>query len=121
MPLLDVSDILYDPDFADTLTLTRGVQTVGSNGRTTMAETTSTIIGVVTSNSGDILKRFPDLARVEGSVMVTTPTVLQIADGSTIADRLAWRGSDYTVTAVNDYSSYGAGFVIALCERIAVT
>lgn len=53
--------------------------------------------------------------------MVTTPTVLQIADGSTIADRLTWRGGDYTVTAVNDYSSYGAGFVIALCERIAVT
>ena len=32
MPSLDVTDILTDPDFADTFTVTRSIQTVSSGG-----------------------------------------------------------------------------------------
>ncbi|MCX5495373.1 hypothetical protein OSH11_11695 [Kaistia dalseonensis] len=121
MPLLDVSDVLADPDFADTLTLTRATQSVGSDGIATRAEVVSTISGVVTSNSGDVLKRFPDMARVSGSILVHTTARLVASDGPTEADRLTWQGRDYTVSVLNDYSSYGAGFVVAGCELLQLT
>ncbi|MCX5516231.1 hypothetical protein C3941_19775 [Kaistia algarum] len=121
MPLLDVSDVLADPDFADTLVLTRSTQTTGSNGRATRTSVQSTISGVVTSNSGDVLKRFPDLARVGGSILVHTTARLVASADNVEADVLTWRGRDYTVSALNDYSSFGAGFVVAGCELVQLT
>lgn len=54
MPLLDVSDILSDPDFADDITITRITITM-ERGRTVKHTETIEAIGVVTSDTGDIL------------------------------------------------------------------
>jgi hypothetical protein len=117
MPNLDVTDLLTDPDFVDrTLLCNRGVQLVGADG---LAQNTVTAIpfqGVVTSLRGSELERTPDGERITGSILIVTRFILIDGKHGLTADVIQWRGARYTVTDVNDYSSYGRGFVQAVCE-----
>ncbi|MBZ9939140.1 hypothetical protein LB518_22780 [Mesorhizobium sp. BR1-1-16] len=122
MPLLDVSEILFDPDFADTLTLERSTVVTGSNGmavRTPAAPVA--FYAVVTSSSGDILARLAEGRQRHGSITVHTRTRLVAGQGATEADVVVYDGQHYTVTNVNSYARYGAGFIAAECELQAIT
>ncbi|MEN6629823.1 MAG: hypothetical protein ABFC42_09270 [Sulfuricella sp.] len=119
MALLDVSDILTDPDFMDTaLVCERNAQTVGNNGMATNAVTLTTFAGVVTSDNGDLLDRTAGGDRIKGNMTIHTRFPLD--DGSSIngADIVQWNGRRYTVTVVNDWSHFGRGFVCATCDLI---
>ncbi len=126
MPHLDVSDVLLDADFLDTLQVTRNTQTVGSNGMAVNATKTWEFFGVVTSHGGHSLKREADGERSQQRILVIT--TMRLIDGRTkvdgtaqSADILTWDGSTYTVVNVDPYRRYGAGFVQAECELIPVT
>ncbi|OYW34856.1 MAG: hypothetical protein B7Z41_00805 [Rhizobiales bacterium 12-66-7] len=119
MPLLDVSDVLSDPMFAQdagAIVLYRSTLSVGANGRGTRTTTTKVIPGVVTADTGDILDRTPDGQRIKGSITVHTTYALTDGDGNTDADEIQWNGRRYIVSAVNDYTTYGAGYVCATCD-----
>lgn len=117
MALLDVSDVLLDPDFMDQLTVTRFTLSVGLSGVGSRTSTTSTFYGVVTSDSGDILERVATGERVKGSITVHTKYRLRDGSGaSQTADEITFRGQTYTVSQVNDYSHFGRGFVSAVCD-----
>lgn len=117
MPFLDVSDILSDPDFADDITITRTNITI-ERGRAVKNTETIEASGVVTTDTGDILDRLPDMRRVAGTILVHTTETLVVSDGERDADIIGWNGKRYTVTDVNDYSRYGAGFTCAKCEPL---
>lgn len=115
MATLDVTEILSDPDFCDTVTITRETETIGSNGRPIITtETFPGVVGVIVAGHGDMLKRFPELTRVEGSVMVYTTFRLAAATQTTQADQMTWNGVNYRLTALNDWTNFGAGFVSAI-------
>ncbi|MFG1399836.1 hypothetical protein [Roseixanthobacter pseudopolyaromaticivorans] len=119
MPLLDVSDVLSDPMFAQdagAIVLYRSTLTVGNDGRGTRTTTSQAITGVVTSDTGDILDRIAEGQRIKGSITVHTTFRLTDGDGSTDADEIQWNGRRYIVSAVNDYTTYGAGYVCATCD-----
>ncbi len=116
MPLLDVSDILFDPDFADTMTVYRSTQTVGDDGIAVISTTSEDITGVVTAGKGDVLNRIAEGERISGSIMVHTTYRLTNGDGVTDADELVWNGQRYVVAVTSDYSRYGAGFIAAECH-----
>ncbi|HEY8353592.1 MAG TPA: hypothetical protein VIK69_01080 [Methylophilaceae bacterium] len=118
MALLDVTDIVCDPDFIDTLTLKRQTETIGTNGRATVATVSSTIFGVVCSDRGDILDRVTDAERVIGSIMVHTKATLRDGGAGATADILTWGGRDFTVAEVFNYSHFGRGFTAARCEPL---
>lgn len=116
MALLDVSDIVLDPDFMDTgLTRHRALQAVDDNGRASDAETNLTFDAVVTSDSGEMLARMPDGSRVSGAIMVHTTLDLTPGRGDTPADEITWQGRRYTVERLADYSHFGQGFNAAIC------
>lgn len=118
MALLDVTEVLLDPDFMDIgLVCKRYVQTVGDNGRAVNAETSTSFAGVVTSDKGDILERIAGGERKKGSITIHTMFHLTAGDGDdSVADVVTWQGRDYTVANVNDYSHFGRGFVAASCD-----
>jgi hypothetical protein len=117
MPWLDVSEVLLDPQFCDTgLTCTRNTQTVGLNGLAANTPTVTPFYGVVTSDKGDILERMAEGSRVKGSITIHTKFALQDGRSGLDADVVTWQGRKYTVSNVNDYSTYGAGFVDASCD-----
>jgi galactose-6-phosphate isomerase len=112
MALLDVSDVLLDPDFADSLQVERVKKTVGTNGLAIETSRKYPISGVVTNANGDRLKRLSIGERVDGSILVHCRFVMNEGDVIT------WKGRRYTVTSVDDYSNFGRGFVAATCELI---
>lgn len=116
MPLLDVSEVLTDPDFADSLVCSRQVQTVGTNGIATDVGTDTAFYGVVTAASGNNLVRTPDGSYTKGDIIVVTQFVLIAGAAGNDADVLTWNGKRYTVTQVNDYSRYGSGYVWAVAD-----
>ena len=118
MALLDVTDVLTDPDFMDTtLVCVRSTQSVGSNGLSVNNTTSTPFSGVVTSNSGDILERIATGERVKGSITIHTKFLLTDGGGEEqAADTVQWKGRDYTVSNVNDYAHFGQGFISAICD-----
>lgn len=123
MPRLDVSRVLRSREFRekDQLTCTRNTQTVGNNGLATNAPVVTPFSAVVTSDKGDILTRLPESSYVLGTI--TVHSVFPLLDGrtGTDADIVTWKGRRYTVTNVNDYSTWGAGFTAATCVPLALS
>lgn len=121
MARLDVSDILTDPDFIDRgLICERSKQTVGTDGIAINATTKTKFIGVVTSDSGDVLERMPGVERIKGSITIHTRFALNDGAPGQTADVVQWRGRRYTVSNVNDYSHFGRGFIAATCDLITL-
>lgn len=119
MALLDVTEVLFDPDFMDSgLVCKRSVQAVGDNGRTTTTDTVMQFSGVVTSDKGDILERLAGAERKKGSITIHTTFLLTAGTGNTTADVVTWQGKNYTVSNVNDYGHFGRGFVCATCDLL---
>lgn len=117
MPILDVSDVLLDPNFMDTsLICIRNIQTVGNNGKASNTRDQISFAGVVTANSGLSLQRRPDGEIVTGSITIHTLYGLISGECGRDADEIAWKGKLYTVVTVNDYLTYGRGFIEAVCE-----
>lgn len=121
MPQLDVSGVLDNPMFQDQLSCTRNTQTVGSDGRAVNTPTVTPFSGVVTSDTGDVLTRLAEGSYIKGSIVVHTRFVLVDGADGTDADVVKWQGRQYTVSSVNDYSTYGRGFVAATCEPLKLS
>lgn len=119
MALLDVTDILLDPDFMNTgLVCERIAQTVNDDGMGVNTTTLMPFAAVVTNDAGDILERIAVGERIKGNITIHTKFRLQDgADGLT-ADIVQWRGRRFTVTNVSDWSHFGRGFVAASCDII---
>jgi hypothetical protein len=116
MPFLDLSDVLDDPDFTDTLLLTQETVTLDSHGRTVSTPVRRNISGVVTSDRGRNRDLLAEGQRISGSILVHTRTPLTSGGEGRMADLLTWNGRDYIVATVDDYTRYGAGFICAHCD-----
>ena len=122
MPSLDVSEVLNSPEFIDTtLVCTRQVQTVGDDGLALNTTTTIPFSGVVTREPGDILERLAGGSIIKGTIRIHTTFVLDDGGPGKSADIVTWQTRQYTVTDVDDYSTWGAGFVSARCEVLALS
>lgn len=126
MPAFDVDDA-FDPEFFDTFTLIRRLETVGNNGRpTTVDTTTPNQYGVVTAATPNDLQRLPEADLSLKSITITTKVRLQLASpgsgGSSYkADYVQWAGNTYQVKLVEDYSRYGEGYLWAIAQSIDYT
>jgi hypothetical protein len=119
MPLLDVNDVLTDPDFVNTnLICTRNVQEVNDNGIASLTSCNITFTGVVTSVTGANLRRKADGELIYGDIMVITRFRLTDGKAGYTADIITFQQRTYTVVDVNNYSNYGRGFMEARCELI---
>jgi galactose-6-phosphate isomerase len=114
LPILDVSEILVDPDFLELgLLCFRQSQTVGENGLAVNTPTTHKFAGVVTAVSGYALERTSDGERIAGTILIVTRFRLRDGTAGYSADIVQRWSRRYVITLVSDYSRYGAGFVEA--------
>ncbi|MFG1302717.1 hypothetical protein V5F34_01065 [Xanthobacter autotrophicus] len=113
MPLLDVSDVLLDPDFADTITVYRQAVTVGNDGRVVSTQTTFNTGAVITPDKFSTLQRMAEGSVVSETITVTTQFRLAPSIDGYDADEILWNGKRYVVIAVGDCTRYGAGFIEA--------
>lgn len=117
--MIDLSDIVNDPDFATAFEVETRAEKVGDDGRATFDVATQMATGVVIPD-GESLKRQPDGSRLSGSIEVYTCNALWPADEARQADVVIWNGARYTVMAVSDFSRWD-GLRVASCELVPFT
>lgn len=126
MPFLDVSDVILDPMFSMTLTIKRRLQTL-VKGRTQMQVTVvdPAPVGVILPMGGE-LNRGPDMQITPRRIEIHTTFRLRgeskKADDSEDyqPDIVTYNGDDYQVVLADDFSQYGAGFIRAEAETVAL-
>ena len=122
MPFLDCSDVLLDPDFCDrTLVCERITISTDNTGRGVPSTEFKPFSGVVTSDKGELLQRGVVGEHATDNISVITRFKLRDAGPGADADIVQWNGKRYTVTKVNDYSTYGVGFTENICEMIPLS
>jgi hypothetical protein len=115
MALIDVDEILGDPDFEDSFTVTRNVETIGADGRAKFAAELFTTTGVVQPAGQRSLMMLPDGSRVQGAIDIWTQEQLRVNDGVNAADSIQWHHRTYVVSNVDDFTNYGQGYVRVTC------
>lgn len=119
MPFLDCSDVLLDPDFCDrTLICQRNALSTDRGGRGVVTSESTPFSGVVTSDKGELLQRGAVGEHATDNISVITRFQLRDAGNGATADIVTWNGKRYTVSKVNDYSTYGIGFIEAICDML---
>ncbi|CAI0817948.1 head-tail adaptor [Serratia proteamaculans] len=123
MPLLDVTEVLLDPDFVDfSLVCRRQVQTTDDDNFPINTPQEIPFSGVVTVDRSLEARRMAAGQNINGAILIVTQFRLtqgskSINDGPNLdADLVIYNGGLYRVTFVDPYTRYGAGFVQAHCE-----
>lgn len=116
-PLLDVAFVLTDPDFASSFDVIRRVETIGTNGRSTLAtQRYRGVVGVVTPDGDNTLNRGASFQSMPREILVITQFGLQGEVAGRQPDVVAWMGSNYQVNKVEPYGHFGQGFYEAACS-----
>ena len=119
MALLDVSEILTDPDFADKFNVRRRSETVDTHGRSTVAEQLfSQVVGVVTAISPSDLDRREDYQAMTRSISIVCQFRLRGETDGGQPDIVVWRGNNYIVKHIDPYPQFGRGFIQAECSSM---
>lgn len=107
--MIDVSDIINDPDFATRLTVTRS-QGVFARGGWQSTSTTLTVMGVANTSSGNDLEQLEEGDRVTGNMTFysTQPLYATRAGASAgLSDLITYKGDTYRLAKVWDRSANG--------------
>jgi hypothetical protein len=116
---IDVTEILADPDLADSFVVTRTRQITDTHGRTVALQpSTTTVVGVVQPMSGRTLNMMPDMVNVSGAIELWTTYRLEGPSETTQSDVVTWQGRNYMVQNVQPFTNYGQGYVHAVCQLI---
>lgn len=121
MPTIDVSELITDPDFAQSFSL---IRTTGEfiNGRwTETLEETLTRTGVIAPAGAKELRQLPEADRVEGAISIFTKEIMYITSDTGVlrsSDKISWQGHLYKIISVENWSDWGDGFYHALAQRM---
>lgn len=120
MAQIDVSELMIDPDFADTgITLITRLQTVNAFGETVLTETSQIITAVIQDGPPTALNRSKDGAILTDYISIYYRGVLNVESTNGYTDIVVWKGREYQVKEITeDFQNYGHGFTKAICELI---
>ncbi len=122
MALIDVSDLLRDPDFTNVVTLIRRASTINAHGEHVMTETPFNIVASVQGINTADLVRLPEGARLQDLITVYYRGDLQAESKDGYADIIVWQGHRYQVRTVDEeFMNFGAGFTRAICSMEEVS
>jgi hypothetical protein len=116
--MIDVGDIVQDPDFASTVVVTRRASVIGDDGVGRVVESTFELIGTV-ATEGNPMVLEAEYVHSQDNVTIYTKTKLLDAATGFQADNIAWGGSTYLVRKVTNLSHFG--FYQAECDMINLT
>lgn len=117
MARIDVSDILSDPDFLDSLTLIKRLSSVNEYGEHVIKESSCCIQASVQSVGTEDLQRLPEGARLQDVITVYYRGELMPERKNGYADVLVWGGKRYQVAGIDEnFINFGRGFTKAICR-----
>lgn len=118
MPLLDVSEVILDPEFAEQITVLRRPIVMVAGRATSPKWQRYCVPAVVNSGVSALDRANGDQQSMPNKVSVHTLFRLQGPAPGYQPDYVVWRDDNYIVTSLDDYSRYGAGFTRADCASV---
>lgn len=117
MGLIDVTELLSDPDFVDPVTIIKRSPTIDQFGDNTLSEQGFPTWGSVQSIDGKTLQRLPDQYRVANVKHFFVKGTI-VSDGSCkYPDILVSNGVRYAVQVIFDWTNWGAGWCEGTCVQ----
>jgi hypothetical protein len=123
MPFIDVIDLLTDPYIAgENFSVYRRTEVVNQFGENLISVIIfNNIYGQISPHIPSHLIRDPSFTSREKYIQIITPWFITgggIDPSNNLyqPDLVLWKNNLYIVKATQDYSKYGAGFVVAQCE-----
>lgn len=116
MALLDVSELMSDPDFVDPIQVINRVPGVDSFGQAYFTEKAIDTVGSVQPASYRTVQKLPEAMRVANvsSFWVRGSAIVASREGA-YASILVFRGVRYQVQTVADWSNFGEGYTEGTC------
>lgn len=114
--MMDISEILEDPDFQVELEIERRTETVDEAGRGHMQASRSAIIACIQPLTPDELERLPEADRDRESLAVWSASLLQGTGPNHAPDLIIWQGKTYEVTGVEKWPGWWRAVIQLLPE-----
>lgn len=110
MALIDVSELMSDPDFIDDFQIVRRSATVNNYGENEITENTINANGSIQSGNGDTLKRLPDGVQLSDVVTIYSNFPIYAERKDNYADIVIICGERYQVVLVTPWRNWGTGY-----------
>lgn len=124
MPLVDVTDILVDPDIAgQSFTVIRRQEIVNDFGESTVVKAQIPAVGSVQpEGENDLLREDAFDAMAKTIIVVTSFRLRGVAKGPNKSrfkpDIVLWEGNYFEVVELKGWGDFGFGFVEATCTSV---
>lgn len=114
MPLINIQELITDPDFCQTFTVTRRSGT-WENGRFIPVEQEFSSYGVIEpQDTSELDITNPDGSLIQGRIKVYAHDQLYVTilndnpdNSGYISDEITWQNNKYAIILDNNYSDYG--------------
>lgn len=115
MALIDVTELLNDPDMVDEVTQIKRVSRADSFGQNIITQESIETVGSIQPASAKVIQRLPDALRqadiksfwIKGIITATSP--------GKYTDILVSCGIRYQIQSVADWSNWGEGYCEGTC------
>lgn len=117
MALLDVSELMVDPDFVMNFTIiprTPVVNEFGENVLTTGEPISA--VGSIQAATGETLKRLPEGVQLSKFITVFTKVQIQADSAGNYVSQIVWKNKTYNIFQVLPWEDFGAGWFMIDCE-----
>jgi hypothetical protein len=113
-----VSWVPLEVEFSDRFDVVRRPETITQTGRSVTSQVTATAYGTLYPTGDNNLVRQADYELGRRTLTCVTTYRLQQAVQGHQPDLVLYRGNQYVVSSCEDFSQYGAGFVVAQLSSI---
>jgi hypothetical protein len=115
MALIDVSDLLLDPDFINNVSLIHRTTVVNSFGKNELTETTFNTFGSVQPAPVKEIQRLPESLRMSDVRKFWIKAEILSDGDSQYPDIILFQGKRFQVINTEPWLNYGAGWNAGLC------
>lgn len=122
--MINVSRLISSRAFTQTLSILRNTGTWMSGRWSQSSSTTLSISGIIDPLTTKELSQLPNFDQLNGGIRAYTltqlnPTQLSSSESSTgsISDEIIWKGHNWQIVQVDDFSDYGYYKAIAVRKR----
>lgn len=116
MALIDVSELMLDPDFVMTFTIYRRMASVNSYGENVVSESSVSSVGSIQAATAETAKRLPNGVQLSKFKTIFTKAVIQADSAGQYMDQIEWKSQRYNVFQVTPWEDFGAGWYMVDCE-----
>lgn len=115
MALIDVSELMSDPDFVDAISVITRYPTIDYLGQNHLAESSINSVGCVQPASYKEIQRVPEAQRVSDMSSFWFKGVITATAPGKYSSVLVFKGQRYQVLTVADWSNFGEGYTQGVC------